>query len=382
MRSPSWRSVVRTARDRALASDRILLLAGRGSSPTRTLSPFHRLLPPIRQGLPVGLHLSVIERSVAQLGAAPVDRCAHVALSGWKSETWTSRVFVLDTEGARHSIVAKVTDYADHVPAFDGLPFEPGRPEYGVLRSVLADPRAELASWMPRPLLAEPIDDHRYVFVFEDVGQTHSARSSPADMLRAIAALSPMQSALRAVAVPDHELLDLQPEHHVDTLVEYVRSNLALAPEPGAADLVRRADELVELCATPSWADAAVGPVHGDPNRSNVLFARRGDDLVFIDWEWAGRGLPHVDLACLTKVVPQALEDEAVVSFADNDLRFTHDQHRELHQRAKLHRSLLDASFLAAQRAAKPSSVRFDLAGPIRRAHAAARAIADEKKHR
>ncbi len=374
-----WRNVVRTARDRALASDRILVLAGRGGSSTRR-SPLTRLVPPIRHGLPPGLDPSVVEASVARLGGSSVDRCAHVALSGWKSDTWTSRVFVVDADGRRHTVVAKVTDYDDHVPAFDGLPYEPGRPEFGVLRSVLADPYAALASWMPRPLFAEPIDEHRFVFVFDDVGRTHSARSGATDMLRAIAALSPMHGALRAAGVPSDELLDLQPEHHADALVRYVREHLALVPESGAADLARNANQLIERCATPAWADAAVGPVHGDPNRSNVLFARRSDALVFIDWEWAGRGLPHLDLACLTKVVPPELEDEAVVSFANADPRFTRDEHRALHERAKLHRSLLDASFMAAQRAAKPGGVRFDLRSPIRRAHEAAAALTTRRQ--
>lgn len=382
MRRRQLRGLVRTARDRALASERVLWLARRETSDSRRSSRLAEFLPQIRKGLPPGLDVAVVEAALEQLGAGDIERSAYVALSGWKRDTWTSRVLVVDSDGRRHTIVAKVTDYDEHVPAFEGLPYEPGRPELAVLRTALAEPAGALASWMPRPLLAEPLDERRFVFAFVDVGRTHSARSGADHILQAISSLSPMQGALRTAGVPAEDLLDLQPENHAETLARYVHEHLAAASEPGAAELARSADDLVGRCFTPSWARVAVGPVHGDPNRSNVLFSRRAEGLLFIDWEWAGRGLPHADLACLTKVVPPEIEGEAVACFADSDPRFTLEEHRELHERAKLHRSLLDASFMAAQRAAKPGGVRFDLHSPIRRAQEAAEAIGSSGGHR
>ncbi|MEM9033478.1 MAG: aminoglycoside phosphotransferase family protein [Actinomycetota bacterium] len=372
MRTPPLKDLGRSWRDRSLASPRFTRLAGRLPRPSG--GRWERLLPVARDGAPTGLPDDVVDAALTKLGGGRPQRIAHVRLGGWKPDAWTTRVFVTDEAGARHTFVCKLTDYDDQVPAFDGLPFEPGLPEHGVLSSVERDGGGELGTWMPAPLTSRHLGGRRFVFAITDVGATHHARSDPDSMLRAIDALAPLHEALDGAALDGAELLDLRPTSGRGALVEYVGRHLTAAPESGADELAGRAAELVDACATPAWASATVRTVHGDPNRSNVVFPRRGRPL-FIDWEWAGVGPEHGDLACLTKVLPVELEDEGVRRFAAARTATDLDAHRELHQRAKLLRALLDSSFLCAQRSARPGGVRFDIDGPIGRAHAAAAAL-------
>jgi aminoglycoside phosphotransferase (APT) family kinase protein len=91
-------------------------------------------------------------------------------------------------------------------------------------------------------------------------------------------------------------------------------------------------------------------PIHGDYNSSNIHAHREdANQLKVVDWEWAGVGLPHADLAALVKSVRREDHPVLLQAFVEGDPRLAPEQHRRLFRWCQLERRLLDAAFLAKQ---------------------------------
>jgi hypothetical protein len=79
------------------------------------------------------------------------------------------------------------------------------------------------------------------------------------------------------------------------------------------------------------------------------LLAHRDDErrLKVLDWEWAGIGLPHADLAALAMSLPREDRPALVQAFVEEDRHLDAEQHRRLFHWGQLQRCLLDAARLA-----------------------------------
>jgi thiamine kinase-like enzyme len=66
-----------------------------------------------------------------------------------------------------------------------------------------------------------------------------------------------------------------------------------------------------------------------------------------VDWEWAGVGLPHADIAALVKSVRQEDHLALLQAFVEEDRRVDAERHWRLFHWGQLERRLLDAAFLA-----------------------------------
>jgi thiamine kinase-like enzyme len=71
--------------------------------------------------------------------------------------------------------------------------------------------------------------------------------------------------------------------------------------------------------------------------------------LKVVDWEWAGVGLPHADLAALVKSVRREAHPALLQVFAEKDRGLEAEQHWRLFHWCQLERRLLNATFLAKQ---------------------------------
>jgi thiamine kinase-like enzyme len=68
-----------------------------------------------------------------------------------------------------------------------------------------------------------------------------------------------------------------------------------------------------------------------------------------VDWEWAGIGVPHADLASLLKCVSPDDERMALETFSRGSGQLSAEEHLRLFRWCQLERRLLDAGFIARQ---------------------------------
>lgn len=348
----------------------------------RLSAPIRGAIPVSLRGLPEGLDWSTLDDICRRnFGSAP-ERASHVHLTGWKA-SWVFRVFVRLESGDVRALVYKNAVYnSEHVPAVRDLPVKPGPPEYAVYRALRAQPDAALHQYVPSVYLAdEVVSGSHYRYLIQDLGSSHRARPRTEAIERVVACLPELHRYLAA----------MQAELSASTLLAYDAAfREALIPYAHAA-FTRYADYAPDGAARDilaAWAMVTnaylsdeplepelAGPVHGDPNRTNVLVARDGSDVRLIDWEWAGIGLPHMDLAAVIKSGPEPLERDVLLRYAAADGRVSPDEHLRLYRRAKLERSLIDASFLAIQKMETTGQADFDIDGPLRRALETAHAL-------
>jgi thiamine kinase-like enzyme len=71
-----------------------------------------------------------------------------------------------------------------------------------------------------------------------------------------------------------------------------------------------------------------------------------------VDWEWAGIGVPHADLASLLKRVSPDDERGALEIFSRGYSQLGAEDHLRLFRWCQLERRLLDAGFIARQQMA------------------------------
>ena len=105
-------------------------------------------------------------------------------------------------------------------------------------------------------------------------------------------------------------------------------------------------------------------PIHGDFNRANVLVHEKyPHQIKLLDWEWAGLGMPHADLASLIGGRKPEIEQQALACFSRQDAQLSLDENRRLYQWCNLERGLLNAAFCAAQSMGCPAlTTRISLA--------------------
>jgi hypothetical protein len=362
---------MRRARDRIIAHPLLLRAAPAIDPICRRSGAFGGRLPPVLVGLPPNLDRGLAAEAAGSLGVERIDAACHVVLNGWKAAAWTTRVFVRGDDGAVVSMICKSADYREHVPALAGLPLQPGPPELEVLSRTLEDDGSRLRTMMPRALAVQRLSSHSFVFLLEDIGRTHRAIRSMDGLERSTHALVHLHRALDEQA-PLVDGLDYAAAFASEQFLEYVGAHVADYADRTGSALGRRvaetAAELVAACTRPEWPEWATGIVHGDPNPTNVLQRTRPTGEVrFIDWEWAGRGLRHGDLACLTKSVDAGSEARLVNGFAARCPEGSPLEHHRLYLQAKLARGLLDASFFSAQSGSERRGVSFDIESPLRR---------------
>lgn len=335
-----------------------------------------------RPGPPPGIPDQVLDQVAVETGLGRILTVAHVHLSGWKL-TGAYRVMLTTREGPSTLIFKDARYSSDQISALEGLPVRPGRPEHAVYQR-----SADLGRWVPecRWSTSSP-DGHRFRYLLEDLAPTLQRPAGP-DAVDAVVRFLPalhgdLTNAFRGARTAD--LLDYG-DDFVDGLLHYVRRSLeSLASTQSrrgpSRGLLKRWDRVEQVYRAAGQEARAAVPqtvVHGDVNLANVLTRADGSALRLVDWEWAGKGLPHMDLAALLKTRTPA--DEVRVLGAYHAATGVHPvEGWRAYQWCKLQRALLDAGFLAKQRMGSGASADFDLDAHIRpalaRAHVALRAL-------
>lgn len=337
----------------------------------RLSAPIRGAVPLSVRGLPDSLADGMLEDACRKVLRAAPERTAYVQLTGLKT-SWVYRIFIRTASGEVHRMVYKNAVYSDEqVPALRDLPVAMGPPEYAVYRTVHEDPSHPFSQFLPRVYLAEEVEAGRhYRYLMEDLGTRFHTLHRTQATLRVAEVLPEMHRAFRRLRLDASSLLAYDVSFR-DDLLRYARPAIGeYANASGsrtAADVLSAWDEITAACLeTVEPNGMGRVPVHGDPNRTNVLFS--ANESRFIDWEWAGIGLPHMDLAAVVKSVPPEIEREAIVRFARSDTRWSIEEHERVYLGCKLERALIDTAFLAIQKMNAAGQGSIDLDPSLRRA--------------
>ncbi len=311
-------------------------------------------------GLPDGLPWLVVDKVCRELLGSPLQKAAHVHLSGWK-QAGAFRVYVRAVNGRSHSLIYKNAIYTEsHIPALADFPVCPGLPEF------LAYSSETLQPYIPAVYLAqELVPGHHYRYLLEDLGrwyeplsrnQARQLRRRYRWVLQAVSALPKVHERLFwwAGAVGESSLIRYD-QAFADALTVYIWTNLTEylehVPETAVSVLMDNWITLARLLIADEFHDPArLQPIHGDFHVTNIYIQRRVPFFFkLIDWEWAGIGLPHTDLATLLNRAPVSVEQDALAVYAAQNTAVSLAQHRRLYEWCQLERGLMDIAFLARQ---------------------------------
>ncbi len=305
-------------------------------------------------GPPPSADRDALSDTATQLLGGPARSVQHASVSGYKEAT-AYVIWLKGSSGRQATLVFKDVNLApERYPAVVGFPGRPGLPEAGMYAS--PTPKLE-------PLLAtcyqqlELVPQQHYQYFLEDLNATYRRGFSQDDKLWAVDRLLEVSDAIR-------EWIDANPSAAItryddafpEEFIEYSHDALGrFAAQTGyepARDLIERWESVADLylAETPERADDAV---HGDYRNDN-LFHHRTDpaQLKAVDWEFAGLGWLHNDLASLFKSGPSEGARIALEKVAQARPERSFEEHRKLYERCRLERGLLDAALVANQRLA------------------------------
>jgi hypothetical protein len=307
------------------------------------------------EGLPMALDFEILDAVCREQGRGALKRCAHLHLSSWKSRG-TYRLELCTEAGTSWRLIFKDECYQPElIPALEGLPVSPGPPEAVLYRQR----NAVLSPFLPQLHWFSEVEPGRHFqYLLEDLAQTHAILppDEVAPLKRATRGLLQIHQALRetlAAKAPDGLLR--YDRRYSERLLDYALRNLtdyaARTGDGAVAAVTGRWHELVAAHQRDEFYDDELRvPIHGDYNTSNIHAHRDdGSRLKVVDWEWAGVGLPHADLAALIKYVRPQDQPVLLQVFLEEDRRLDLEQHRRLFHWCLLERRLLDGAFLARQ---------------------------------
>jgi Phosphotransferase enzyme family len=326
------------------------------------------------EGAPPGLPAEVLDALCLEHLGHGLEQCSHLHLSSWKPRG-TYRLHITAGGGRSWRLIFKDELYAtDLIPALGDLPILPGPPEFAIYG--LKEPRLE--PFLPKVYWRREVKAGRHFqYIMGDLeGAFERMRKERGQLVLAARALLQFQQALKgAFERGPHPYLIRYDGTYSGKLIDYVARSLE------AYRAGRQVGSVDELCR--SWQRVARahgrdefqepglrGPIHGDYNRSNVHLQASGPALAkVVDWEWAGIGLPHADLAALLKLVSPEDERAVLEVFISGSPGLDAEAHWRTFRWCQLERRLMDAGFLARQQMASPRRVRW-LEGYIDRAAA------------
>jgi hypothetical protein len=332
------------------------------------------------KGVPDGLSFETLSRLCTDHRGDSLERVAYFHLSGWKA-AGAYRLLLSLKGGDTWQLVYKNAVYShSQIPALERFPVRPGPPEYAVYH---ANPEP-LHEYLPLVLFCEEVEAHRnYHYILEDLGREYHRIIDQRAAIDLAAMLGTFHAAMRSSASSFDESCLLRYDREFSTSVyDYARENLERYAEtvPGEAisKIIALWPRILEVGLGDNTHDTSLTqPIHGDFNRSNILVHQNDPRrLKILDWEWAGWGIPHADLASLLKKTSEAIESDALDAYARENSQLNRGEHVRIYRSCQLERSLIDAAFLAVQAVDGPGDTRIDLEGHIEMSlHAAIRAL-------
>ena len=305
------------------------------------------------EGVPEGINLEVLNKLCISCLDDPLNKVKYSHLTGWKSSK-TYRLKLECERGSRWSLIYKNAVCGNStVPALVDFPLKPGLAEYAVYCS----PELTLKEYIPEVFKCDEIvAGEKYLYLIEDLGPNYRLARKRSDVLNATAALTNVYNNGGKILLKiDHNHLTNYDSEFSSSLKKYAQKNLEMYLQLHSNNHVDRIFDLwngiTSIYDRKNDYMSLLSFVHGDLKLSNILVNKRDESqLKFVDWEWAGIGLPHQDLASLLKRATPSLEMESLRFFSKSNNLLTHSEHRELYEICQIERGIIDCSFFVSQK--------------------------------
>jgi thiamine kinase-like enzyme len=306
------------------------------------------------EGLPSGVPFETLDPLCREHLGARLRSSSYLHLSSWKPRGSYRLELTTDT-GTRWHLIFKDERYSiKDIPALRTLPISPGPPEFAIYQMR----QKALSRFLPDLYWSREVErGHHFQYIMEDLGNDFERITTERrDLTLAVEVLLQLQAAMReALSHGGHRYLAVYDRQYSEDLLDYVLRNLEeyrAGRESSAIDaLCRNWQRVVDVHQRDEfYRHGLAAPIHGDYDHSNVLVHTHDRTRVrVVDWEWAGIGVPHADLASLLKRVSPDDERAALAIFACGYSRLTAEEHLRLFRWCQLERRLLDAGFIARQ---------------------------------
>ena len=307
-------------------------------------------------GLPSWVDSDTVHAVGTELLGRTPDTFAFADLSGYKEESAALIWARLANTRQRTFFVKRSFRGSDHYPAIKDFPGAVGPPE----EWLYMQDAGRLRPYVPMIYTLIELDDVEVHYFLEDISRSNGFRSAvvPQDIPRLIHHLLDMQEALRewVTELPDGTATRYD-DHFAAKLVDYCFDSLdafvGVTGDKPTIEFLRRWGEISDAYLGSNPGEPMDG-VHGDYRPEHLFVAPgRGRSMKAVDWEYAGLGWVHNDLASLLKKTNPEVMTSAMRLVAAHDRRFSLDEHLAMLHRFRLERCILDAALVTRQRIAK-----------------------------
>jgi hypothetical protein len=305
------------------------------------------------KGLPIGIDFNTLNNLCSQYLDGHLIATWYVHLSSWKARG-AYRLILKTEKGKEWQLVYKDALYnLEQVPALKELAVSPGPPEYAVNRTR----HKSLVKYLPKVYMCIEISPQKhYRYLFEDLSEEYQVPRTVDDILRVATELSEFHEVLSewSTSLDSNCLLSYDMEFS-RVLQNYAQTNLEKYFAKNTSDVLsavgRHWQDIMGLFRGTEFLPPNFSrPIHGDFNLSNIYLHKSVPGRIkIVDWEWAGRGVPHADLASLLKNQSKELVQMALSIYAERNPEISYEEHKRFYDWCQLERGLLDASFLATQ---------------------------------
>jgi len=283
----------------------------------------------------------------------------HAPIHSWKA---ASAYFVwLDLGGGRVERVVLKTAPATPRQYLEAarFPVTPGPPEFWIYNTAAPILSRHLAEC----LLATRLEERgTFLYVLEDLTTDHRKPPEVVGWRPGASHLEDLHAALTAAAerYGDHALIKYD-RTFSESLLSHGEESLRRLHE-----ITRNASALAVLDDWTTVSDLYMSSefdlpelhtcVHGDYNTGNVFVAKDDATRVkVVDWEWAGLGLPHMDLASYLRSAPTDVVKAVLSAHSQRHDSIPASLHGRLFWRCALERSIWDASLFSDHVEYEPS---------------------------
>ncbi|MEQ9619028.1 MAG: aminoglycoside phosphotransferase family protein [Deltaproteobacteria bacterium] len=320
------------------------------------------------KGTPEGLGFDELDELCKSGVGNPLQSVSYCALSGWK-KSGAFRLLLQTEAGDKWSIIYKNALYRqDIIPALNSFPINPGPPEYRIYS------RAEggITKYLPKIYMCrEVISGLHYKYLMEDLNKHYRPARNKKDILYIASELAELYDKIgecnyslseNLFIIYDRDLSSRLKTYIIEGLERYTGATKTSA----VSTLCDNWEGISSLYDEKYEYSGLNTIIHGDSNLANILVHKQNDGTIkFIDWEWAGIGLPHQDLASLLKRARPEVEEAALEIFSKNDRSLSAGEHQRLYEVCQLERGLIDCAFLANQVAGSADKTKIDIKGYI-----------------
>lgn len=305
------------------------------------------------EGLPPGIEHGFVDETCRAAFGKAAKSIRTTPLYTYKAEG-TYRLFITLTQSYPRTMILKNARLTpDTFPAIDGFPGAVGEPEWQVLSGAVKT----VGDYLPRVYAAVEVEAGRhYRYLLEDLAWNRARVRTNDQILEALHHHQQLLSALNQGAAegPPPQSWLVHDHTNGQGFLMYVQEALSRFDvnehESAVARLLGGWQELSDkYVSIPAELSVPSKLVHGDYNGQNLFLAHRSDDFRVIDWEWAGWGPPHIDLASLLKYTSSDFQQAAVQRYFADDPTTDPQGHWRLFMWARLARALLDAALHAKQ---------------------------------